>query len=296
MADDPIEETPDNDAAPEADEAAQAVTDEAPAEAVAEEAAAQEAPAEDTPAEETAAEEAPAEGAAAEEAPAAEDAAASDAPPKKNKGGGGGGRKKKKDSPVGPIDAKAHGSAKVPPRLKVHYNNDLRQQLKTDLGLGNIMEVPRIEKIVTNMGVGEAVVQGKLLDSAVEEMAVIVGQRPQITRAKKSIANFKLREGNAIGCKATLRGDRMWEFFDRLVSLAIPRIRDFRGLNPRAFDGKGNYTFGVTEQLIFPEISYDQVTTVRGMDITIVTSARDDREGKALLDAFKFPFREEVTA
>lgn len=179
------------------------------------------------------------------------------------------------------------------PRFKVRYNTEIRDQLKTDLELPNIMMVPRLAKIVINMGVGDAVGQAKLLDGAVADLEIIAGQKPIITRAKKSIASFKLREGQPIGTKVTLRGDRMYEFFDRLVSLAIPRIRDFRGLSPRAFDGNGNYTFGVTEQLIFPEIDYDQVDTTRGMDITIVTTATDDDSGRALLAAFGFPFRRE---
>ena len=179
------------------------------------------------------------------------------------------------------------------PRMRVRYNETLRAQLKDSLELPNIMMVPRLEKISVNMGVGDAVGQASLLDGAVNDLTVITGQKPLITRAKKSIAGFKLREGNAIGCKVTLRGDRMYEFFDRLVSVAIPRIRDFRGLNPRSFDGHGNYTMGVTEQLIFPEIDYDKVDTIRGMDITIVTTARTDAEGKALLDAFGFPFRKD---
>jgi large subunit ribosomal protein L5 len=177
------------------------------------------------------------------------------------------------------------------PRLKDKYLNEVRDALKTQLQLGNVMEVPRFEKIVLNCGVGRATQQQSLLDGAVADLTVITGQKPQITRAKKSIAGFKLREGNAIGAKATLRGDRMWEFYDRLVSIAIPRIRDFRGLNPKSFDGRGNYTFGVTEQLIFPEIDYDKIDTVRGMDITIVTTARTDDEGRALLSAMGFPFR-----
>ena len=155
------------------------------------------------------------------------------------------------------------------------------------------MLVPKIEKIVLNMGVGDAVGQAKLLEGALSDMETIAGQKPVITRAKKSLASFKLREGQAIGCKVTLRGDRMYEFLDRLISLAIPRIRDFRGLPPKSFDGNGNYTFGVTEQLMFPEIDYDKVDTTRGMDITIVTTAKTNEEGKALLDAFNFPFRRE---
>jgi large subunit ribosomal protein L5 len=179
------------------------------------------------------------------------------------------------------------------PRLKQRYNDVVRAQLKEDLQLGNVMEVPRLEKIVINMGVGKATQQPSLLESAVADLTIISGQKPIVTKAKKSIASFKLREGNSIGCKVTLRGDRMWEFLDRLISLAIPRIRDFRGLPANAFDGRGNYTFGVTEQLIFPEIDYDKVDNPRGMDITIVTTARTDAEGKALLDAFGFPFKRE---
>ena len=155
------------------------------------------------------------------------------------------------------------------------------------------MDVPRFEKIVINMGVGEAVANSSLHEGAVRDLTVITGQKPLVTKAKKSIAQFKLREGNAIGAKVTLRGDRMWEFLDRLISLSIPRIRDFRGLPPNSFDGRGNYTFGVTEQLIFPEVDYDSVDHTRGMDITIVTTARTDAEGKALLAAFGFPFRRE---
>ena len=179
------------------------------------------------------------------------------------------------------------------PRLQALYRDEIRSQLQEDLGLSNIMQVPRFEKIVVNMGVGEAIAQAKLLDGALADLTTIAGQRPVITRAKKSIANFKIREGNPIGAKVTLRGNRMWEFLDRLINLAIPRIRDFRGLSPRSFDGNGNYSFGVTEQLIFPEIDYDSIDTVRGMDITIVTTASTDEEGQALLEAFSFPFQAE---
>src|SRR5690606_34128588 len=182
------------------------------------------------------------------------------------------------------------------PRLKAKYNDEVRDQLQQQLGLGNVMEVPRFEKIVVNMGVGAAVGQGSLLEHAITDLTQITGQKPVTTRAKKSIAGFKLREGNAIGAKVTLRGDRMWEFLDRLIALAIPRIRDFRGLPANSFDGRGNYTFGVTEQLIFPEIDYDKIDTTRGMDITIVTTARSNAEGKALLDAFGFPFKREGQA
>ena len=179
------------------------------------------------------------------------------------------------------------------PRLKQRYESDVRPQLQRELGLRNVMEVPRLEKIVLNCGVGLATEQKSLLDGAVTDLTVITGQKPLVTRAKKSIAGFKLRAGNPIGAKVTLRGARMWEFYDRLVSLAIPRIRDFRGMEPNSFDGRGNYTFGVTEQLIFPEIDYDSIDTVRGMDITIVTTANSDGEGRALLTALGFPFRRE---
>jgi len=180
------------------------------------------------------------------------------------------------------------------PRLKERYGNEIRPSLAEELHLKNMMEVPRLEKIVVNMGVGKATQQQSLIEGAQRDLEVITGQKPVITRAKKSIAGFKLREGMPIGVKVTLRGDRAWEFFDRLVSLAIPRIRDFRGLSPRSFDGHGNYTFGVTEQLIFPEVDYDRIDTIRGMDITIVTTARTDEEGRALLRAFGFPFRQET--
>src|SRR5215218_7688668 len=176
------------------------------------------------------------------------------------------------------------------PRLKARYNDVLRAQLQESLSLGNTMEVPRLEKIVINMGVGRATQQASLLEGAVTDLTLITGQKPLVTRARRSIAAFKLREGVPIGAKVTLRSDRMWEFLDRLIALAIPRIRDFRGLPPNGFDGRGNYTFGVNEQLIFPEIEYDKIDQVRGMDITIVTTARTNAEGRALLDAFGFPF------
>jgi large subunit ribosomal protein L5 len=179
------------------------------------------------------------------------------------------------------------------PRLKSRYNNEVRAQLQATLGLANTMEVPRLSKIVLNMGVGRATQQKSLIEGAMTDLEIITGQKPVVTRAKKSIAGFKLREGQEIGAKVTLRGDRAWEFFDRLIATAIPRIRDFRGLSPRSFDGHGNYTFGVTEQLIFPEVDYDRIDTTRGMDITIATTARTDDEGRALLAAFGFPFRQE---
>jgi large subunit ribosomal protein L5 len=179
------------------------------------------------------------------------------------------------------------------PRLKERYDTTTRGELQTQLGLANTMEVPRLEKIVINMGVGKATQQPSLIEGAVKDLEVITGQKPVVTRARTSIAAFKLREGMPIGAKVTLRGDRAWEFLDRLIALAIPRIRDFRGLSPRSFDGHGNYTFGVTEQLIFPEVDYDRVDTTRGMDITICTTARSDDEGRAFLVAFGFPFRQQ---
>ena len=177
------------------------------------------------------------------------------------------------------------------PRLKQRFDDELRGQLQETLGLDNVMQVPRLDKIVVNMGVGRAVGQPSLLEGAVRDLTLITGQKPLVTKATKSIAGFKLREGQNIGAKVTMRGDRAWEFLDRLVSVAIPRIRDFRGLPANSFDGKGNYTFGVTEQLIFPEIDYDKIDQPRGMDITIVTTARSDDEGKAFLQAFGFPVR-----
>jgi large subunit ribosomal protein L5 len=179
------------------------------------------------------------------------------------------------------------------PRFKLRYREELRASLQQQLGFSNVNQVPRLDKIVVNMGVGDAIKDGRMLDAALEDLTTITGQKPVITKARKSIAGFKLREGMSIGAKVTLRGERMWEFLDRLVSLALPRIRDFRGLDPRSFDGHGNYTLGVTEQLIFPEVDYDKVLKVRGMDITIVTTAGNDDEGRALLAAFGFPFASE---
>jgi large subunit ribosomal protein L5 len=176
------------------------------------------------------------------------------------------------------------------PRMKVRFREEVRPRLQEQLGLSNLMQVPRLEKVVVNMGVGDALKDGRMLEAAVEDLTIVTGQKPVITKARKSIAGFKLREGMQIGVKVTLRGDRMWEFVDRLVATAIPRIRDFRGLNPGAFDGHGNYTLGLTEQLIFPEIDYDKVAKVRGMDITVVTTAKDDDQGRALLIALGFPF------
>jgi large subunit ribosomal protein L5 len=176
-------------------------------------------------------------------------------------------------------------------RLKQIYREKMVPELKSKLGLKNAMQVPRIVKVTVNMGVGEAVADKKVMDAATADMAKITGQKPAVTKAKKSVATFKVRDGQAIGCKVTLRGDRMYEFLDRLVSIAIPRIRDFRGISSRSFDGRGNYSLGIKEQIIFPEIQYDQIDQIRGMDITISTSARDDKHGRALLEAFNFPFR-----
>jgi large subunit ribosomal protein L5 len=177
------------------------------------------------------------------------------------------------------------------PRLKQKYHDEIKAALKAQLELGNVMQVPRLEKIVINMGVGRATQQPSLLEGAVRDLTAISGQKPIITKAKTSIAGFKLREGQSIGCKVTLRGDRMWEFLDRLIAIAIPRIRDFRGLPAHSWDGRGNYTFGLNEQTVFPEIEYDRVDAPRGMDITLVTTATTNDQGKALLDAFGFPFK-----
>ena len=177
------------------------------------------------------------------------------------------------------------------PRLKVKYETEVRQQLQEQFGYTNPMLIPKFEKIVVNMGVGEAATDSKAIDGAVRDLRTITGQQPMVTHARKSIAAFKLRAGMPIGAKVTLRGDRMWEFFDRLTSVAIPRIRDFRGISPKSFDGRGNFSMGVSDQLIFPEVDYDSVDRTRGMDITIVTTAKTDEEAKALLDAFGFPFK-----
>ena len=176
------------------------------------------------------------------------------------------------------------------PRMKEQYENEIRPALKDELGLSSIMQVPRVEKITLNMGVGEAKTDAKQLDAAMDELTIIAGQRPQIRKARKSVAQFKIREGMPIGAKVTLRGARMYEFLDRLVSIALPRIRDFRGLNPRSFDGRGNYSLGVREQIIFPEIDYDAIQQVRGLDVTITTSAKTDVEARALLQALGLPF------
>ena len=177
------------------------------------------------------------------------------------------------------------------PRLKEHYDNTLKSSLMEEFGYKNVMEVPRLEKIVINMGVGEAVADSKKIKSAVNEMALIAGQRPVVTKAKKSVATFKLREGMAVGCKVTLRRERMYEFLDRLVTIALPRVRDFRGLSGKSFDGRGNYAMGLKEQIVFPEIDYDSVDEIRGMDIIICTTAKTDNEARALLKGFDMPFR-----
>ncbi len=176
-------------------------------------------------------------------------------------------------------------------RLNQVYREKIVPELKNTLGVANVMQVPKIIKITVNMGVGEAVADKKIMDNAVADLTKITGQKPLVTKARKSVATFKVRDGQAIGCKVTLRGARMYEFLDRLISIAMPRIRDFRGVSARSFDGRGNYNFGVKEQIIFPEIAYDQIDAIRGMDITITTTATDDKQGRALLEAFNFPFR-----
>lgn len=184
----------------------------------------------------------------------------------------------------------AEASEKYTPKLKSHYDEVVRAQMQEKFGYQNRFQVPRISKIVINMGVGEAVADSKKITAAVNDLTVISGQKPVVARSRKSIANFKLREDQAIGCKVTLRRERMWEFFDRLVNIALPRVRDFRGVPNKSFDGRGNYSLGLKEQIVFPEIDYDQIDTVRGMDITIVTTARTDEEARALLEGFSFPF------
>jgi large subunit ribosomal protein L5 len=176
-------------------------------------------------------------------------------------------------------------------RLQQYYRETVVPRLRSELKIENAMQVPRITKITVNMGVGEAVADRKVMDAAVTDLTKITGQKPLVTKSRKAIASFKIRQGLAIGCKVTLRGARMYEFLDRLITIAMPRIRDFRGVSPRSFDGQGNYSLGVKEQIIFPEIQYDQVDQIRGMDITITTTAVDNRQGRALLEAFNFPFR-----
>ncbi len=177
-------------------------------------------------------------------------------------------------------------------RLKAKYKSEIAPALKAQFGLKNVMQIPNLTKIVVNMGVGDAARDSKLIEGAIRDLATITGQKPQVTKSRKSIAQFKLRENMPIGAHVTLRGDRMWEFADRLLSISLPRIRDFRGLSPKQFDGKGNYTFGLTEQVVFPEIEQDKIDRPRGMDITIVTTAKNDEEGRALLKALGFPFKE----
>ena len=177
-------------------------------------------------------------------------------------------------------------------RLKAKYKSEIAPALKAEFGLKNVMQIPNLTKIVVNMGVGDAARDSKLIEGAIRDLATITGQKPQVTKSRKSIAQFKLREGQPIGAHVTMRGDRMWEFADRLLSISLPRIRDFRGLSPKQFDGKGNYTFGLTEQVVFPEIEQDKIDRPRGMDITIVTTAKNDEEGRALLKALGFPFKE----
>ena len=177
-------------------------------------------------------------------------------------------------------------------RLRHRYEKEVAPALKKEFGYTNVMAIPKIEKIVVNMGLGEAINNGKIIDASVEQLSAITGQKPVVTKARKSIANFKLRQGQSIGAMVTLRGDRMYEFFDRLVSIALPRVRDFKGVSPKAFDGKGNYTLGVREQIIFPEINYDKVEKIKGMNITVVTTARNDEEGRALLRHLGMPFRQ----
>jgi large subunit ribosomal protein L5 len=178
------------------------------------------------------------------------------------------------------------------PRLKERYRSEIQESLRSQFGYANVMQIPGLVKVVVNMGVGEAARDSKLIEGAIRDLAAITGQKPQVTRSRKSIAQFKLREGQPIGAHVTLRADRMWEFLDRLVSISLPRIRDFRGLSPRQFDGNGNYTFGLTEQVVFPEIDQDKIDRTRGMDITVVTTATNDDEGRALLRALGFPFKE----
>ena len=177
-------------------------------------------------------------------------------------------------------------------RLKARYKSEIKDALTKEFGFTNPMQIPTLVKVVVNMGVGEAARDSKLIEGAIRDLAIITGQKPQVTKSRKSIAQFKLREGMPIGAHVTLRGDRMWEFADRLLSISLPRIRDFRGLSPKQFDGKGNYTFGLTEQVVFPEIEQDKIDRTRGMDITIVTTAKNDDEGRALLKALGFPFKE----
>jgi large subunit ribosomal protein L5 len=201
------------------------------------------------------------------------------------------GRKKEDIKKAGFAANIEEGLEAKPARLKLRYRKEGVPALMKELGVKNPYQVPRLEKIVVNMGLGEALANNKILESAVDQLGAITGQRPVVTRARKSIANFKLRQGQAIGCAVTLRGDRMYEFLDRLISVALPRVRDFKGVSPKAFDGKGNYTLGVREQIIFPEINYDQIEKVKGLNISFVTTARNDEQGLALMRHFGMPFR-----
>jgi large subunit ribosomal protein L5 len=201
------------------------------------------------------------------------------------------GRKKDEVKKAGFAANIEEGLKAAPARLKLRYRKEGVPALMKDLGLKNPNQVPRLEKIVVNMGLGEALANGKIMESAVDQLGAITGQKPIVTRARKSIANFKLRQGQAIGCAVTLRGDRMYEFLDRLITVALPRVRDFKGVSPKAFDGKGNYTLGVREQIIFPEINYDQIEKVKGLNISFVTTAKNDEQGLALMRHFGMPFR-----
>src|SRR5512145_749963 len=210
------------------------------------------------------------------------------------KGGGKGARGKdarraRTEKPAGPA---APRPADYRPRMKAHYEAVVREALKQEFGYGNVMQIPRLEKVVINMGVGEAVNDRKKVDSAAKDLSRIAGQRAVVTRARKSIATYKVRDGMPIGCRVTLRGDRMYEFIDRLVTIALPRVKDFRGLSPKSFDGRGNYAMGLKEHIVFPEIDYDEVDEVRGMDVIVCTTARSDDEARALLRVFNFPFRQ----
>jgi len=217
-------------------------------------------------------------------------------PEKQAQGGKAQGGKQAEAKQAEAKQAEAHGhraadQRSAPPRLQSFYREQVIPKLRSELKIDNVMQVPRISKITVNMGVGEAVADKKIMDAAVADLTKITGQKPLVTKSRKAIASFKIRAGLAVGAKVTLRGMRMYEFLDRLISIAMPRIRDFRGVSPRSFDGQGNYSLGVKEQIIFPEIQYDQIDQVRGMDITITTTAKDDRHGRALLEAFNFPFR-----
>jgi large subunit ribosomal protein L5 len=209
------------------------------------------------------------------------------------KGGDKGARPPKGDKSEKPAPAEAHEpEPKGPPRLRVHYDNEIRKTLIEKFGYKNVMQVPTIDKIVINMGIGEAVADRKKVESAASDLAMISGQKPIITKSRKAISTYKLRENQPIGCKVTLRKARMFEFIDRLINIALPRVRDFRGLNPKSFDGRGNYSLGLKEHIVFPEIDYDKTAEIWGMDITVCTTARTDDEARALLTAFNFPFRQ----